>query len=176
MPLLGTSSVEPAESTASAKQWHTYGLLADLQLRTLEYRVSTRRKSPSCSSPRPLQVTPAPHGSYHGWAGRLRRKLLVFTHITVPQGQATIAQQFTTGTSGSPISPKSPVGTVENRALRFNRPHGTDMSFGTPSSAAINRWAIVKRPHGSKSSRFSRHRNREHKKSCVPFVIPPFFI
>ena len=34
MPLLGTSSVEPAESTASAKQWHTYGLLADLQLRT----------------------------------------------------------------------------------------------------------------------------------------------
>ena len=43
----------------------------------------------------------------------------------------------------------------------FNRPYGTDAVFGAPSSPAMNRWAIIKRPAGSKSSCFPAYRCRE---------------
>jgi hypothetical protein len=52
---------------------------------------------------------------------------------------------------------KSPVGTIET----FNRPYGTIAAIDSPSSPAMNRWAIVKRPSGSKSSQFHGIRSRK---------------
>jgi mono/diheme cytochrome c family protein len=74
--------------------------------------------------------------------------------VFVPEGQATIAQQFTAG-SREHLTPvqKRPVGTTENAASRFDCPYGTGLASTTPSLPAINRWAIVKRPYGSKRHR-----------------------
>ena len=62
----------------------------------------------------------------------------------------TIAQQFTAGEMGNPGVP-SPVGTAESyREARFQPSLRDEQVLFFPFAPAINRWAIVNRPYGSK--------------------------
>jgi len=57
----------------------------------------------------------------------------------------------TAGLSGHPILPESPVGTAENGPPPFDRSYGTEWVSVLSPPTAMNRWAIVKRPSGSKA-------------------------
>ena len=85
------------------------------------------------------------------------RPRFVVKHCFVPEGHSIIAQQFTAGATEVVIPTTRPVGTAERYASQFNRPYGTDGTFGVPFYPAMNRWAIVQRPSGSKSQPSVEH-------------------
>jgi hypothetical protein len=69
-----------------------------------------------------------------------------------PEGRSTIARQFTAGKENPATPLTSPVGTAEMELQWFNRPYGTEAEARCgPFHPAMNRWAIVKRPSGSKA-------------------------
>jgi mono/diheme cytochrome c family protein len=67
-----------------------------------------------------------------------------------PEGHLRIAQRFIAGL-GSRAARSCPVGTLESLVAGFSRPYGTQSIVGWIHHPAINRWAIVNRPYGTRT-------------------------
>ena len=108
---------------------------------------------------------------------RFPRCEAAITSIFVPKGRTTVAQQFT---AGSPecltLVRRSPVGTAENAALPFDRPYGTDLASARVSAPAMNRWAIVERPYGSKSPRRRTRARKDVRRGNGEYRAFPLFL
>jgi hypothetical protein len=70
-----------------------------------------------------------------------------------------------------PQAPGSPVGTAETRRTNFGRPYGTNDAHGRSPDPAMNRWATIKRPHGTQALETSRPLNLSHVGALFP---PPW--